>query len=261
MAAKVLVIDLIRIDGGTQSRESICETTVAEYCDLATAGVDLPPVDVYFDGTEYWLADGFHRMLGRKRAGKASIQAEIHNGTVRDAILHSVSANQAHGLKRTHKDKRKAVSMLFAVEGWAEKSDRVIADKVGVGVELVGSIRKQLSETDSSSPAAEQADKPRTGKDGKKRKPPKPRAPKAPKSPAVPKAEPSPAKPVPPKNGAAKPDVISIDGKIDDFFGKLIRAVDDRAEASERGAHHRRAIALLNEVKNILTRWQKGQAL
>jgi hypothetical protein len=78
---------------------------------------------------------------------------------------------------------------------------------------------------------------------------------KAAKKETTPKAAPA------PKNGAAKPDVISIDGKLDDLFGKLIRAVDDRADASEKGPHHRRVVALLNEVKNILTKWQKGITL
>ena len=49
---------------------------------------------------------------------------------------------------------------------WVAWSDRKVAEQAGVGVDMVGSIRRQLSENDNS-PAATQANKPRTGKDGK----------------------------------------------------------------------------------------------
>ena len=66
-----------------------------------------------FDGTDYWLADGFHRFWAAKEAGLTEIYEEIHPGTLRDAILFSLSANSKHGLRRTNADKRKAVQTLL----------------------------------------------------------------------------------------------------------------------------------------------------
>ena len=54
-------ISKIRIDGGTQPRQNINETVIQEYADSILEGATLPPVDIFFDSTNYWLADGFHR--------------------------------------------------------------------------------------------------------------------------------------------------------------------------------------------------------
>ena len=60
---QTLKLNQIRIDGGTQSRVDIDEQVVAEYADLYHQGIQLPPVTVFYDGTDYWLADGFHRSV------------------------------------------------------------------------------------------------------------------------------------------------------------------------------------------------------
>jgi len=51
----------IRIDGGTQPRTELNEDVIAEYAELLADGVEFPVITVYFDGANYWLADGFHR--------------------------------------------------------------------------------------------------------------------------------------------------------------------------------------------------------
>ena len=108
---KKLNVNAIRIDGGTQSRVSLDEQTVAEYVDALES---LPPVIVFEDGADYWLADGFHRHFAHKQAGKASIACDVQDGTRLDAVLFAVGANRHHGLRRTNEDKRKAVQMLLA---------------------------------------------------------------------------------------------------------------------------------------------------
>lgn len=65
----MLDLDLIRIDGGTQSRVELNQETVAEYCEAYKAGANMPPVIVFYDGTDRWLADGFHRYLVRRPRG------------------------------------------------------------------------------------------------------------------------------------------------------------------------------------------------
>ena len=114
-----LTLDQIRIDGGTQPRVAIDEHIVAEYADLYANGVNLPPVTVFFDGATYWLADGFHRYWANKRIDCEYVFADIHQGTQRDAILHSVGANADHGLRRTNADKRKAVLTMLEDEEWS----------------------------------------------------------------------------------------------------------------------------------------------
>lgn len=169
---KPLAIDLIRCDGGTQMRAELSVDVYMDYRDKILAGVEFPPLDVFFDGSEYWLADGFHRFYGHREAKKASIKCNVHNGTVRDAILFAVGANATHGLTRTKADKRNAINALLSDKEWCKWSNGVVAEKCHVTPQYVGDIRREL-ETVSSSPAAKTKNEPKVGKDGKARKPPK----------------------------------------------------------------------------------------
>jgi hypothetical protein len=178
-------IDLIRIDGGTQARVITNLDVVADYAehyrDETPGGPTLPPVDVFWDGTDYWLGDGFHRRHAAAQAGLAKLDCVVHAGTKRDAILFAVQANHSHGLKRTNKDKRKAVEMLLADAEWSQQSDRWLADMAGVSNRFVGDLRAQLCTVHNSQTGGD-----RKGKDGKQYKATKPKAAKeAPENPRV----------------------------------------------------------------------------
>ena len=164
-----LAISSLRSDGGTQSRAALSTTTIAEYAESMTAGAVFPPIVVYWDGRTRWVADGFHRVGAHVKLGRDRIACDVRQGTQRDAILFSVSANATHGLRRSTADKKHAVELLLADSKWSKKSDRWIAEAAGVGHPFVAKLRPQL-ESDSSSPT------PRLGKDGKARKLPASRA-------------------------------------------------------------------------------------
>ena len=110
MQSQFIALADIRIDGETQSRARLDDEVVAEYAEAYGAGKSLPPVILYFDGSSYWLADGFHRYFGRKHGDFSDVEAEVRAGTRRDAILYSVGANAHHGLRRSNEDKRRAVA-------------------------------------------------------------------------------------------------------------------------------------------------------
>jgi len=111
-------LDKIRIDGGTQSRVKIDENVVAQYADEMLNGDEFPPVVLFHDGVDYWLADGFHRYFANKRINSPGISAEVKEGVVRDAILHGIKANNKHGLRPSNEDKRKGViTMLKDIGG------------------------------------------------------------------------------------------------------------------------------------------------
>lgn len=138
----MIEIARVRTDGGTQPRVSLNQETIAEYREAYKAGIKMPPVTLFFDGTDYWLADGFHRFWAAKEAGLTEIYEEIQPGTQRDAILYSLSANSKHGLRRTNADKRKAVQTLLDDPEWSQWSSRDIAKQCAVGHALVDEIRK-----------------------------------------------------------------------------------------------------------------------
>ena len=141
---KSINIRAIRIDGGTQSREKLDQTVVDEYAELMKEGTEFPPISVVHDGNEYYLSDGFHRLLAAQRAGKASINCDVLTGTLRDAILYSLSANSSHGLRRTVEDRRKAVMTMLEDFEWSEWSDREIARQCHVSHPFVAKLRAAM---------------------------------------------------------------------------------------------------------------------
>jgi hypothetical protein len=140
-------LEKIIINAGTQSRAKIDENVVADYADKMNDGVEFPPVVVFHDGAQYFLADGFHRYFARKRIGSPGITCDVHEGTLRDAVLFSFSANKAHGLPPNSADKRKAVTTMITDIEWQDWSDRVIARICGVSHTLVQNMRKELGAT------------------------------------------------------------------------------------------------------------------
>lgn len=138
-------IRLIRSDGGTQTRAVLDQATLAEYEQAWLDGAEFPPVVVFHDGTEYWLADGFHRVRSAVMAGLAGIEAEVRQGTRRDAVLFSVGANADHGLRRSNADKRRAVELLLRDGEWAAWSDREIARRCNVTHPFVAALREELA--------------------------------------------------------------------------------------------------------------------
>lgn len=143
-------VSQIRTDGGTQPRAQLNYITVAEYAESIEDGATFPPVEVMYDGSDYWLWDGFHRLDAHKKAGCTAIRANVKQGTRRDAVLASVGANNSHGLRRTNDDKRRAVMTLLNDAEWVKWSDREIARRCAVGNNLVSEMRKSILSSDDS---------------------------------------------------------------------------------------------------------------
>ena len=124
-----LLVETIRIDGGTQSRESIDKQYVADLTEVIKGGTRLPPIEVYGDGTDVWCADGYHRLQAHLAAGKPTIRCNVHKGSRTDAIWASCAANKEHGLRRQRGDIEKAIKM--AVELKPSLSQTAIALHIG----------------------------------------------------------------------------------------------------------------------------------
>lgn len=144
-------LSFIRTDGGTQARAGLNEATVIEYLDAMREGVEFPPVVLFYDGTDYWLADGFHRVEARRRfkeEGRGSIiAADVRQGTRRDAVLYAAGANDDHGLRRSADDKRRAVLCLLEDKEWGAWADRAIARQCRVSPTFVGKVRAEAGLT------------------------------------------------------------------------------------------------------------------
>ncbi|QUY45723.1 streptomycin biosynthesis regulator [Acaryochloris marina] len=150
-SAQSIEIGKIRTDGGTQARYQLYEEVAAEYAEDIRLGKEYPPIIVFFDGKEYWLADGFHRVEARRMLKEKKVDAEVHLGTQRDAVLYAVGANSTHGLRRTNADKRRAVERLLRDEEWSQWSDREIARRTFVSQPFVSKLRAELADDSANS--------------------------------------------------------------------------------------------------------------
>jgi uncharacterized ParB-like nuclease family protein len=136
-----MALRAITVDHDLQSRVETIMEVVKEYADAIIAGSIFPPVVVFFDGHDIYLADGFHRYAAHLRAGQNSIRAEVREGTRRDAALYSAGANARMGMRPTADDKRKAVRMLLADPEWFNWSDAEIGRRCGANKSLVSNVR------------------------------------------------------------------------------------------------------------------------
>jgi len=178
---------------GMQVRVRLCEETVKEYAEAMAAGAKFPPVIVFNDGTNYWLADGFHRLEAWKRNGVNSIKADVKEGSRIDALKFAFGANNSHGLRMSNEDKRQVVLMVYENRialGLGEvPSGRAVAEMCGVSNHFAD---KQLGTVPSWRDATE-----RQGTDGRKRSLPLP--PPRPPMPTPPGAR----FPIPPPRGGS----------------------------------------------------------
>lgn len=158
----VLRIEQIRRDGATQPRASIDFETVFDYMDAMVDGAEFPPVTIFYDGTSYWLADGFHRVKAAEQADFEEISCEVYQGTQQDAQWYSFAANKTNGLRRTNDDKQRAVRAALGHPNGAGLSDRQVASHVGVDHKTVSAWREKLEGTGE----IPQSDH-RTGRDGR----------------------------------------------------------------------------------------------
>ncbi len=149
-------------DGGAQMRVEMKPDVVLDYTEDMAAGATFPPVIVYFDGTDYWLGDGFHRVAAARKLERETIEAEVLDGDARQAILHGIGSNASHGLRRTQADKRRAVERLLRDEEWGTWSDRKIAKLAKVDHKTVGKIRRELLGGEFPTSARPNGDIPRT---------------------------------------------------------------------------------------------------
>lgn len=158
-----LELSKIRCDSGTQSRLGINDETVGEYSERMVAGDQFPAMDVFFDGTEYHLADGFHRYMAASRNRVGKFECVVHSGTATDALWFALGANKSNGMRMTSGDKRKAIELALAK--FPDKTQEAIAAHVGCSQQYVAKVQSELTTSGKlKAPAT------RKGKDGKSRK-------------------------------------------------------------------------------------------
>jgi hypothetical protein len=138
---KIVKLDEIRIDGGTQGRVVIDQSTVYKYKEDMEEGDKFPPLATVYDGTTHWLLDGFHRYHAYRLLGQRDVEVLWKPGTQQEAQVLSFSQNARHGLPRTNADKRKVVEEAIAHVALKDATDAEIARVCAVSKPFVASVR------------------------------------------------------------------------------------------------------------------------
>jgi hypothetical protein len=142
---KKLAVILIKRDFALQPRATLHQEWIEEYAHDMANGATFPPPVVFFDGNDYWLADGFHRVFAAEALGVVDLECDIRRGTRRDAMLFSVGANAVHGHRRTNDDKQRAIDIMLADPEWTTLPDREIARHCAVDHKTVSARRPKPS--------------------------------------------------------------------------------------------------------------------
>ena len=121
-----------------QTRAGTDADTIKTYAEAMADGSQFPDVTVFTDGTKYWLADGFHRVMAAKVNGKAAISADVRKGTEDDAVVFGGTANNKQGKRPTRADVQHFLEMVWerreAIFGGTPTGGN-LADKCGVSRE------------------------------------------------------------------------------------------------------------------------------
>jgi hypothetical protein len=142
----------------TQPRKEMHEEWVGTLAERMTAtdqglivdrdGEVFPPISVFYDGHNYWVADGHHRCNAAEEIGADEIQAQLYEGSRREAILYAVGANAKQGMTRNPGDVERVVRKLLLDDEWRYWSDREIARQCSVHHSTVSEYRKEIMDRD-----------------------------------------------------------------------------------------------------------------
>jgi hypothetical protein len=251
---KVLLKNIER-DASIQCRAEIDVAVVNEYSDQMTKGAVFPPVELFGTAAKCWIGDGWHRVQAVESNRKDEIEATLHPGGRVDALRHALSANAAHGRRRSNADKRRCVEV--ALGEFPKLSSNAISKMCGVSDMLVASVRPQLQESGSSDREM------RVGADGKERpahrqatKPSEPKV-EVPEVPEESEREVS----VPPSQADSGEQAQNVKGKdgVDEGVGMddVSVEVEDREVRAEQNKSVKEALAQIEQVRSLLETTKK----
>ncbi len=144
----------IRWDREHQARAGMNEDVIADYAEamgrererIEAGELVWPPLEVVQDAVsmEMWGWDGHHRSQAAARAGLELFPAirTVAEDAKAMAQWLACGANQAHGLRRSNEDKRRAVEMALGMH--PEMSDRSLAAHCGVSAPTVAVVRRDV---------------------------------------------------------------------------------------------------------------------
>lgn len=228
------------------------------------AGEDLPRARIWsVAGRGNLAADGHHTIEAYRLEGRKTFPAEVFEGSWLDAVKDASQANAQHlALKRTHEDKRNAVTNLLnaLAEAGEDWSNMRVAQWCKVSDDLVKAVRVRIPQVPEKEPEDGKPSEPakRVGRDGKSYS-----AKKKPKT----KAEPAPVATAArvglfDRPAAGEPAKVNPEydlNHFDSLWGGLLREVDNlgRQYSAIQGSRPDGLRKLAAEFKDDFHQWHK----
>ena len=141
MKSESVAIDKIRTDGNTQYRDEIDEKVVAQYMDAILDGAIFPPLQTVFDGSDYWLVDGFHRLRAYIGLKHRHVSIQCLSGSQSHAQYLALGVNANHGLPRNTATKKRIVEAALAHPETKSLSTYELSKLCGLSQPFISSIR------------------------------------------------------------------------------------------------------------------------
>lgn len=151
---KRVLIDQIVLDLRLQHRadKEVDQNTVEHYAYLIDDEEDkLPAPIVFYDGKQYLLASGFHRVAAFALNCISAVRCEVRKGGFDEALRLSFSANGAHGKTMTNADKRELVIDAFKYPEYVEMADRELGRLFGLSPKFIADMRQEIFEPEKPS--------------------------------------------------------------------------------------------------------------
>ena len=127
MTKRTVRLDQVRSDGDTQFRKKIDQKNINYYAECMEDGDVFPPIEVVFDGSEYWLWNGFHRYHAYKKIGVDVVEVDYRPGTQEDAQDLALGANSDHGFGLTKADRKNKVQWALSQERYKDYNNVQLA--------------------------------------------------------------------------------------------------------------------------------------
>ena len=104
--------EVLRCDADVQPRLALSDAHIRAYAALLQEGQQLGTIVAFQDGSDSYLADGFHRVAAAKSIGLEELPAASRVGTKRDAMFYACGANK-RGKPLSNTDKQRVVLHLL----------------------------------------------------------------------------------------------------------------------------------------------------
>ncbi len=159
METKPLHLAKIKVESWLQPRDALDVDAVADYTRVFKDCKEspFPPLRVFLIDGKHYLTRGFHRMAAAKAANQATHVGEVYNGTRQEALIDAASSNTDNGVRRTNKDKRRAVLMLLTGRDSPDWTNRFNAQATKTSHQFVNLMAKELADTSTEATDGEPA--------------------------------------------------------------------------------------------------------